>query len=262
MIIISELPGDHSNRLFQSIHYEAYCLDRGMKFLNLTFGDMASNYPAVKFKLEILPLWLYVKLLLKIKPTLLRKDFKVKADLDRAANGRLILVGGFDFRVHSLTEKYRDYFVKKYSIEKKKVIGNSLNSEIAHWKANGATVVGVHMRRGDYKRFKNGIYFYSDAVYEKIMRAVQASLAESGARAKFLLFSNEDFSISPDGSLDYAFSRNDWLTDHHLMSQCDYLVGPPSTFTLWASYIGKVPVHHVYDPAAPIEMSRFDCCIG
>lgn len=29
------------------------------------------------------------------------------------------------------------------------------------------------------------------------------------------------------------------------MSQCDYLIGPPSTFTGWASYIGNVPLKYI-----------------
>ncbi len=262
MIIVAEPCGDHSNRLFQSIHYEAYCLDRGISFMNLTFDDMVPNYPALKVEARTKAARILTQILLKARLAPLRTDLKVKSDLDKARTGWFTLVGGFDFRVHDLTEKYRDYFVEKYSMDKSKLADNGLANDVAQWKAAGMTVVGVHLRRGDYKRFKNGIYFYSDAVYEGIMRAFEAQIAATGSRAKFLLFSNESFSIAPGGNLNCTFSRNDWLTDHHLMGLCDYLVGPPSTFTFWASYMGKVPVMHIHDPAAPISLDALGYCPG
>jgi len=262
MIIISEPYGDHSNRLFQAVHYEAYCLDRGIGFMNVTFEDMTRHYPALKSGMSSRAASQAVKLLVKSRLAVTRKDLKVKSDLDQAHTKRLTFVGGFDFRVHDLTEKYQDYFIEKYSIAKSMVENNMLTREIAKWKSAGIAVVGVHLRRGDYQRFKGGKYFYSDSVYERIMLSIEKLTSKGGGLTKFVLFSNENFSIAPGGNLDYTFSRNDWLTDHHLMSQCDYLVGPPSTFTLWASYIGKVPFHHIYDPKVAIDMSSFRCCTG
>jgi len=262
MIIISEPYGDHSNRLFQAVHYEAYCLDRGIRFMNVTFDDMTQHYPALKAGISSKAASQAVKLLVKAKLAVIRKDLNGKSDLDKAYTRRITFVGGFDFRVHDLTEKYQNYFIEKYSIAKSKTDNNRLSLEIEKWKSAGITVVGVHLRRGDYQRFKGGKYFYSDSVYASIMHSIEKSISRAGTPTKFILFSNENFSITPDGNLDYVFSRNDWLTDHHLMSQCDYLVGPPSTFSLWASYIGKVPVHHIYDPTAAIDMSSFRCCTG
>jgi len=44
---------------------------------------------------------------------------------------------------------------------------------------------------------------------------------------------------------DLIISQNPWYIDQHLMTRCDYLIGPPSTFTLWASYVGKVPFFQI-----------------
>ena len=45
--------------------------------------------------------------------------------------------------------------------------------------------------------------------------------------------------------------------DQWLMSQCDYLVGPPSTFTTWASFMGKVPLLHIMGKDQKVQLCDF-----
>lgn len=52
-------------------------------------------------------------------------------------------------------------------------------------------------------------------------------------------------------------SKCKWYEDHSLMSMCDYLIGPPSTFTSWSSFIGNVPTYHIKDKYKKIELSDF-----
>jgi hypothetical protein len=191
-----------------------------------------------------------------------KEDVKQKSDLEKAATGMMTLVGGWDFRVHDLTEKYQDHFTKKYSIDEILIGHNSLAKQMAEWKSDGFTVVGVHIRRGDYREFMDGRYYYSDFIYESKIRALTMLCAARGSRTKFILFSNAPSSVYSSEGLDGADSRNNWHIDHWLMSPCDLLIGPPSTFTLWASYIGKTPYFHISDPKAPIDLSSFCYCRG
>ncbi len=41
------------------------------------------------------------------------------------------------------------------------------------------------------------------------------------------------------------------------MSQCDYILGPFSTFTLWASFIGETKFHHIFLENETIKLERF-----
>ena len=42
------------------------------------------------------------------------------------------------------------------------------------------------------------------------------------------------------------------VEDLYALAGCDLLIGPPSTFTQWASFYGKVPLYHAWSPdAAP-----------
>ena len=100
-------------------------------------------------------------------------------------------------------------------------------------------MVGVHIRRGEsYKEWENGRNYYADDVYLKYMSQLEKELESLYSRnVIFFIFSNDNTGIEEKGNI--CVSRNPWYIDQYLMSRCDYLMGPPSTFTMWSSYVGK-----------------------
>jgi acyl-CoA synthetase (AMP-forming)/AMP-acid ligase II len=136
---------------------------------------------------------------------------------------------------------------------------NILSNKITELKNKKCFVVGVHIRKGDYKYWKEGKYYFSDDVYLKYMSNIESEINKiSGRKCSFIIFSNENISINETENI--IISRNKWYIDHFLMSQCDLLVGPPSTFTLWASYIGKVKYFHIEDNSGKISIDDFRYC--
>jgi len=126
---------------------------------------------------------------------------------------------------------------------------------------NEYIVVGVHIRRGDYKYWENGKYYFTDDIYQMYINNISYELNKrSNKRIKFFLFSNENINI--ERTEDTIISTYDWYIDQLIMSKCDYLIGPPSTFTLWASYIGKVKYYHIKDETGNINVNDFSYCIG
>src|SRR5256885_16731419 len=47
------------------------------------------------------------------------------------------------------------------------------------------------------------------------------------------------------------------VTDLCALSKCDFIAGPPSTFTQWASFWGDVPLYSIDSPTAPISAEDF-----
>ena len=37
-------------------------------------------------------------------------------------------------------------------------------------------------------------------------------------------------------------SNGSWIDDQIALQKCDLLIGPPSTFTMWASYLSEIPL--------------------
>ena len=100
-------------------------------------------------------------------------------------------------------------------------------------------VLGVHMRRGDYKTWHNGKFYYSDEIYKRVVN--EACRKFHGKKIAVVLFCNESVnekSWSID-DVDVLISKNSAIVDLCLLSMCDYIIGPPSSFSGWASFIGN-----------------------
>ena len=99
-------------------------------------------------------------------------------------------------------------------------------------------LVAVHMRLTDYAKFNGGAWFYSPADYRRWMEQTAALLP---GRTRFLLFSDAMPPIEAFSGLDGRPGPGHPVSAMHAMSLCDYILGPPSTFSGWASFMGRVP---------------------
>jgi hypothetical protein len=106
-------------------------------------------------------------------------------------------------------------------------------------------VVGFHIRRGDYRTYESGKYFLSDQEWLTILSQVRNQVSDSGYLFHGLLFSNEDVSSLVDSGNDLSLGPGSSFLDIASMMLCDFLVGPPSTFSGWASFYASVPLTYV-----------------
>lgn len=144
--------------------------------------------------------------------------------------------------VHGWTE-LRDFeALKKHGDEIRRYFKSKLGVEAESRSLQRDVVVGIHKRRGDYRSWRGGIYYYDDSVYSRIMNEIRDCL--TGKDVHFEVFSDENAKRSAE-------------EDQHLMSQCDYIIGPPSTFSTWASFMGKVPLLHIMDKDQKVRLCDF-----
>ena len=144
--------------------------------------------------------------------------------------------------VHGWTE-LRDFeALKKHGDEIRRYFKPKLGAEAESRSLQWDVVVGIHKRRGDYRSWKGGIYFYEDSVYDRLMNEMRDCL--KGKDVQFEVFSDENAKRSAE-------------EDQHLMSQCDYIIGPPSTFSTWASFMGKVPLLRIMDKDQKVRLCDF-----
>jgi len=104
-------------------------------------------------------------------------------------------------------------------------------------------VVGVHIRHGDYKTFEGGKYYYSFEDFHAFMLQVKQLYA--GKNVAFFISSNADFSVDifPDCNC-FRFGKEPSgdMLDLWTLSLCDKIMGPWSTYSRWASFIGEKPL--------------------
>jgi hypothetical protein len=106
---------------------------------------------------------------------------------------------------------------------------------------NADIVIGIHLRRGDYKTYKNGRYYYDDQTNVCWMN--QMSILFTEKKVAFFIASNEPVNLSAFIPFDCFISEiNSPMDDLFSLSLCDYIIGPPSTYSMWASFYGKKPL--------------------
>lgn len=273
MVFLYKRFGDKSNRLLQNMHFEAYCKDNNIEYHNLEFYDMEDFYKIKdKYSFKKIPKiflpnfntrYSIIENLSKFARKLNIKNFLIFdymniEDRNNIAlydkqilenRDKTIFVSGWEFRVPELAIKYRDYFKEKYT-PKLEMSSYIYIKEFEKYYIK----VGVHIRRGDYKYWNNGKYYYEDEVYND--KIEQFSNLFKDKKILFILFSNEEITLKPKQN--YIISKCDWYEDHYLLSLCDYIIGAPSTFTIWASFIGNVPLMHILDIDDKVDLNSFN----
>lgn len=114
---------------------------------------------------------------------------------------------------------------------------------------------GIHIRLGDYKQYKSGSWFYSLEQYVAKMQEF-SDLFGDRKPVRFLVCSNENLPQDAFRGLPVAFGSGRFMEDLMALSHCDYILGPPSTFSAWASFYGDVPLRFLFD-LAPLTTESF-----
>ncbi len=96
--------------------------------------------------------------------------------------------------------------------------------------------IGVHIRRGDYRDWIGGKYFFDVAQYAALMRRIHADLA--GRPHHFCLCSDSLIDTAELQGLPIWYERGALEDDFVALSKCHYVVGPPSTFGTWSAFLG------------------------
>ncbi len=123
-------------------------------------------------------------------------------------------------------------------------------------------LIGIHLRKGDYKSWNNGKYFYSDSIYSDKMLQIENHFLAQNKSVLFLLCS--DSKINKENFLfkNLYTGLGHLIEDLYSLAQCDYIIGPPSTYSMWASFYGNVPLLHITEPNQIVRIQDFKVING
>jgi len=273
-VIIASKAGRLGNRLFQAAHFMGNALTKGFRLFNPSLGEYAQLFEGSardplcgfpQFRRQEDPefadscrqvLFQGVQFIgwaarWGIVPgvrviDIRRFDEMEEGDVDLngpifgelLTSGKIILPMGWKFSDHSGMREYREdivrYFTPVESIKKQS------EKVVAYARKTGDLLVGVHIRQDDYRQWKNGVHFYETERYAQWMR----ELLERNPRRKvvYLVCSSNALNESLFAGLPIVKGPGFPAGDLHALSLCDKIIGPPSTFSAWASYYGGVPL--------------------
>ena len=122
-------------------------------------------------------------------------------------------------------------------------------------------IIGLHVRRGDYKTFIDGRYYFDDPAYANFVRQLVGQMP--GRRVVTYIASNENIELSYFEGLAVHHVPNSLpLIDLESLGRCDYILGPPSTFSMWASFANDKPLLFLKKTSAVICLNEFSPIIN
>ena len=105
-------------------------------------------------------------------------------------------------------------------------------------------LIGVHVRRGDYAVFRGGRWFYDYETYRALMSHLMKVFAPE--RVGFVVASPETFQAERWAGLPvHAAGPGVAVLEMYALARCDLIVGPPSSFSGWASFMGNRPIFYL-----------------
>jgi len=287
-IVVMGPPGRLGNRLHLFASVMAFSLRRGHRVVNFGFlryahfftgtsGDVLTcAYPSGKpIGSRPGPLGRFLRLLsraaTRITIPFLRLSRKrvldlgqdaafIGANMDRveaeAAARNVVILRGFSFRDMAGVEAHGDRIREHFRLVEPHA---SAVKDRARALRRGSVLVGVHVRKGDYRRHQGGRFDYSVAVYAGLVRRTESLFQDSVSFA----FVSDDADTARSVAracpgLDVGFGTGHPVEDMYLLAACDYIIGPPSTFSKWASFYGERPLYLMTDPAADFTLADFE----
>lgn len=261
LICISILGGGRGNDLFQFMHSDAFCRRNGVKYYSPTFNDkycpQFPNLPQSSILPRLIKKLLYNQYYRKINPNCIldfNDESKIPAYREQIKKDYLVtFCRGWYFNNDIYSENDIKYYQKLFDpkVDKEKLKQKYLQTE------NNEKIITVHIRRGDYKEFLGGMYFFDDDMYIRKIKELLAVIPQG--KYKFLLCTNDE-------NLDLVKYKKEFgnviqsaegpVEDQYLISQTHYLLGAPSTFSQWASVMGEVPYYHIYHPEETITEEK------
>ena len=167
------------------------------------------------------------------------------------------VVKGWYVRFYELFLKYKQEIIDLFTFDEvitKKAIdfmGPKVDNELR---------LGVHIRRGDYKTWYGGRYYYEDNVYQDYVKQFETLFPEK--RITVYICSNDpqldkEAYLKNLQGMKIVFPQGGQEDDLCLLSQCDYLIGAPSTFSLVASMYRNVPLCWIEEAKHKLTIQSF-----
>ena len=279
MTIISYNHGRLSNQLFGMSHFLAFAIKNNLKIQCPSFVPYAPYFelrkPTLACPDQIKVGSAALRLLLKFSLPLLRKrpisryytfqeilpygqpiPLENLNLINQPNSPRYNILTGWGYSFFPGFIEYQDTLRKFFS--PKEHIKQNYEKLIKRLKSEDSLLVGIHIRKGDYKKWRNGKYFYEDYVYLRIMKEIMFQIKSTyGLSTKFLICSDATIDKNFQNEFDVSFGLGKSIEDLFSLSLCDLLIGPPSTYSLWASFYGKVPIVHIKSQNNPISLDNF-----
>ena len=287
IIFITKKSGGFANRLWQYSYFLAYSKEHNIFIINPTFDEYREYFIGTKNNLSLSTLFnvfsIHNDFLLnfilflrtfskwgKRRFSFFNKNILIKSikstdpvNMDHKSWGRkinnknIIFVDGWRIRCNISLNKHKQY-IKSYFQPLESHRKNIINL-LQPIKSDFEIVIGLHMRRADYESVYPDLYFTFQQ-YSEFMDRIKNYFKKQ--KVAFLLCSDEKIEKKYFSKRICFYSTGHFIEDMYALSQCNYIFGVSSTYSLWASFVGNVPIYLINESNLIINKDNFWICDG
>jgi len=175
---------------------------------------------------------------------------EVQAQIEDA---RIVFVYGWIFRapeaMRRQAEKVRAYFRPIAEYER------ASTQAVVPLRKDADVVIGVHVRQEDYRHWRKGTCFFTIPQYVSWMRELAGQFP--GQKVAFLVCSDEPRRQEEFPGLTVGFGPGSPMGDLYALAKCDYILGPLSSYSQWASFYGNKPLYQLGDSKDRLDRTKF-----
>lgn len=246
MIIVTNAAGQLCNRLLLLAHAYATGLETNQKTVHLVAADIQKEIRLSGRLLKILALdtkpvyYYYEAVMSKLFGADFRKRNREKMEQKRTKMSRkgIHILNNWYYRDYESLFKHHGEIVSAFAPVEEYASKAELFLMNVRETYPEYTLVGVHIRRGDYKFWQDGRFYYDNEAFGKWMAELEQSMRR---KTLFLVFSNEPVELKELGNdlVEIIKGPGHPVVDLYVMAQCDYIFGPPSSYSWWAAFYGE-----------------------
>lgn len=283
MIVVADPAGRLGNKLLQASHLIAAASDAGFKILLPPFYESHRFFPHLDDALPLYPPQGQTTFIVHASRLFLFQAARAAAAIavrlglggnrwfrvirleqgerlnlrDRGVRNqlrstKLVVLQGWLFRDPDSLQSHRAV-VKKVLTPTNDVL-SAAGSLVEEARGDGELVVGIHIRQGDYRQHLGGRFFFSIDTYVSVMEQILQLFPRD---VRFLVASDTDQDWKRLGHLPCTRCHGHALIDLFALAGCDYVCGPPSSFSLWASFYGDTPLCMIMSPEQVVTREDF-----
>lgn len=269
IIILKHGGGELTNQLWNYISIYAYAKEINAQIINPSFFEYGCNFnikcPPILNLLLYKPFANYTKRRNGLKRQIWRNMYKLYVSLMHIfRKGSIVSSINSSNTVYYLPPSTKDhpnttkntfYFegwlfrnplgIKKYRKEIleyfKPIRLMEENVECFLDKNINKHLVGIHIRQGDYKTFKDGHFYVEQKRVREIMDEYLNFIKKSSSEVVFIITSDGPIDEKHFVGLQYDISHMGPVEDLFLLSKTKTILGSDSSFGNLASYFGDIP---------------------
>lgn len=253
--------GQMCNNILQYAHAYAWGRENGINVVSMRFSYKYRYFTICKRKYHKWPVYLFAKMMIKLKFInclwLQEPEYDEAEAVRELKRSKLIAIDGWSFRFPDLFFKYRK------EIEELFTIHPEITNKVGQWLEKHPVAdirLGLHVRRGDYATWMGGRFLFEDEVYIEKLAQFRSCFPDKKVNI-YICTNDRHLDIGKYRRLlktDAVYlSGGNGIEDLSLLSQCDYLIGVSSTFSLMASFYRNLPVYWIKDPQEPLKLNDF-----